>query len=139
MRYGTILVTDSDTTVAACIAEVLTTEGYTVHCHPGNHLTADVIERMRPDLVVIEQGRGYPDVTLLLDQLQRSSATKSIAMIVSTTDPRMPRELAAPLRQRGIALLLKPFDLDQLLDSVAQALGDSGRQRCTPEQEQRYA
>jgi DNA-binding NtrC family response regulator len=129
MHNDTILVADSDTAVAACIAEVLAAEGYMVHCHSGAGLTLDTVKRVRPDLVIMEQWHAHPEAMLLLSQLQQYDATKSIAVIVSTTDPRMLCELAAPLERRGYAMLLKPFDLDQLLASVAGALDDHWRQQ----------
>jgi CheY-like chemotaxis protein len=123
MRNETILVADSDATVVACIAEVLAAEGYTIHCHRSDLLTVEMIERVRPDLIVMEQWHGQPDVTPLLDQLRARATTNSIAVIVTTTSPQMLRDLAMPLQRRGCAMLLKPFDLDQLLESVAGALG----------------
>jgi DNA-binding NtrC family response regulator len=138
MRNDTILVAETDTTVAACIAEVLAAEGYTVHRHPNNCVTVDVIERVQPDLVIVEQWRAYPDVTLLLDLLHQH-ATKSIAVIVSATNPETLRELTGSLGRRSCATLLKPFDIDQLLESVAGALDDRWRRQPVRAPEQQYA
>jgi DNA-binding NtrC family response regulator len=139
MRNDTILVADSDTAVAACIADALAAEGYTVYCHPGIHLTIDAVKRVQPDLVIIEHWHAHPEAMLLLSQLNQCDATKSIAVIVSTTEPWMLRELAAPLAQCGYAMLLKPFDLDQLLASVAGALDDRWRRQAAREPEHAYA
>jgi hypothetical protein len=43
-------------------------------------------------------------------------------LLVSSTDAHLLQELAAPLRRLGCTTLLKPFDLEYFLDSVAQAL-----------------
>jgi DNA-binding NtrC family response regulator len=139
MRNDTILVADSDTAVAACIAEALTAEGYKIHCHPGACLTIDAVKQVRPDLVILEQWHAHPEAMLLLSQLQQCDATASIAVIISTTDLRMLRKLAAPLERRGYAMLLKPFDLDQLLASVAGALDDRWRRLSCREAEHSYA
>lgn len=139
MCNNTILVADSDGTVAACISEALTTEGYTVYSYPCDRLTLALIERVRPDLVIMEQPYAGPAITPLLDQLRRHPTLRGIGVVVSTTDSLTARELAAPLQQDGYGTLLKPFGIDQLLDSVAGALaGHRGGQRpCRPES--RYA
>ena len=139
MRNELILVADSDAAVATCIAEVLTAEGYTVQCHPGDRLTIDAIKQVRPDLVIMEQWRTGPEVLLLIDQLQQCNATNSIAVVVTTTDPLMLYELAMLLHERGCTMLLKPFDLDQLLESVAGALSAGSQRRAARKLEQRYA
>ena len=139
MRNELILVADSDAAVATCIAEVLSAEGYSVQCHPSDRLTIDVIKQVRPALVIMEQWRTCPEVLQLIDQLQQCDVTHSIAVIVTTTDPLMLYELAMLLHERGCTMLLKPFDLDQLLDSVAGA-ERAGQQRAAARKlEQRYA
>ena len=139
MRNELILVADSDAAVATCIAEVLTAEGYTVQCHPSDRLTIDAIKQVRPALVIMEQWRACPEVLQLIDQLQQCDVTHSIAVIVTTTDPLMLYELAMLLHERGCTMLLKPFDLDQLLDSVAGAERAGQQRAAAPKLEQRYA
>jgi len=139
MDSSTILVADSDTTVATCIADVLAAEGYTVYCHPGEHLTVEAIEQARPDLVIIEQWHSLPDVALLLDQIRQRSATRSVAVIVSSTDPWTLRDMAVSLREHGCAMLLKPFVLDQLFELVAGELSWRPGQRAVGEPGRCYA
>jgi DNA-binding NtrC family response regulator len=101
---------------------MLSAEDYKVQCHPGDRLTVDAINQLRPDLVIMEQWRNCPEVLQLIDQLQQCDATHSIAVIVTTTDPLMLYEQAMQLHERGCTMLLKPFDLDQLLERVGGAL-----------------
>jgi len=138
MDCRTILVADSDAVVAACIAEVLAAEGYTVYCHSG-HLTAEAVEQVRPDLVIVEQWHSQPDVASLLDQLRRRSATRSVAVIVSSTESWTLLELAGSLHEYGCATLLKPFTLDQLFDLVAGGLSQRLGQHTGGEPEPCYA
>ena len=139
MRNELILVADSDAAVATCIAEVLAAEDYTVQCHPGGRLTIDAIKQVRPDLVIVEQWRACPEVLQLIDQLQQCDATNSIAVIVTTTDPLMLYELAMQLHERDCTMLLKPFDLDQLLEGVDGALSAGLQRHAARKMEQRYA
>ncbi len=122
MDTHTILVADSDLTVAACMAEALATQGYTVHCHSGARLTADAVAQLGPDLVIIDQWRFHADIAPLLERLRRCERTRSVAVIVSSTDWQVLAALALPLDVHGCATLLKPFDLDQLFVRVADAL-----------------
>jgi DNA-binding response OmpR family regulator len=126
MGNNTILVSDPDTAVAAYMAEVLGAAGYTVHRHPNRRLTADAIEYAQPGVVITECRSPQHDIVALLEQLRRGDTSQEFSVIVSMTDPQMQRDLAAPLQSHGCGILLKPFDLDELLESVAGAF----RQHC---------
>ncbi|HEU4328938.1 MAG TPA: response regulator [Roseiflexaceae bacterium] len=138
MDNHTILVADSDLTVAACMAEALASQGYTVHCHNSGHLTTDAVAQLRPDVVIIDEWRFQADIPPLLEQLRRCDRTRSVAVIISSTDWQVLDALAEPLHAHGCATLLKPFELDQLFTQVAGALGE-GLQLAASGMEQRYA
>jgi DNA-binding response OmpR family regulator len=128
MTNKTILLSDPDTAVAAYMAEVLSAAGYTVLRNSEQRLTVDAIECVRPGLVIAGCRSARTDAAELLGQLWAAGAPRQYSLIVSTTDPQTKRDLAAPLQRQGCDILLKPFDLDELLESVAGAF----HQRCRP-------
>ncbi|GAB4204977.1 MAG: hypothetical protein OHK0022_30630 [Roseiflexaceae bacterium] len=123
MDNSMILVVDSDLTVAACMAEALATQGYTVHCHSGPRLTADAVARLRPDLLIIDEWKINTDMIPLLERLRQCDQTRAVGVIVSSTDWRVLAEQATLLETLGCATLLKPFELDLLFARVGNVLG----------------
>jgi DNA-binding response OmpR family regulator len=118
-----ILVADSSLAIRTLISEVLTDEHHTVFCCQQQWVTADAIEHLRPDLLILELHHiNSAEIFQLLDQLRRRSTTQAIPMLATSTDTPLLNRLAYPLRQFNCATLGKPFDLDQLIASVAQAL-----------------
>ena len=118
-----ILVADSSLAIRTLISDVLTDEHYTVFCCQQQWATVDAIERLRPDLLILELHHvNLAAIFLLLHQLRQRSTTQAIPMLAISTDAPLLNRLAHPLGQFNCATLGKPFDLDQLLASVAQAL-----------------
>jgi DNA-binding response OmpR family regulator len=120
----TILVTDSSLAIRTLISEVLIDEGYTVYSYRQHHVTLDAIERLLPDLLILELHRlNSAAIMFLLHQLHRRSTTQTISALALFTDTQLLQTLARPLGQFNCTTLGKPFDLDQLLASIAYALG----------------
>jgi len=119
----TIMVADSCPAIRTVMTEFLADQGYLAHCFPADHRTIDSIRRTQPDLVILEMHPITPHRTLLLlDRLRRHEATRAIPVLVSSTDERLLDDLAMPLDHLNCITLSKPFDLDQLLICVTEAL-----------------
>jgi DNA-binding response OmpR family regulator len=121
--HHTIMVAESSPEVRSVMLEALSDEGYRVLCCPTDHKTIESIQRTRPDLVILELHPIAPYQTLLLlNWLRRRDRTHAIPVLISSTDEHLLDDLAAPLDQLNCATLSKPFDLDQLLMCVTEAL-----------------
>ena len=97
-------------------------EGYDVLvCTEGDRAVA-FVTRERPDLVLldvhIDGGRAG---RAILERLTRDPETRPIPVIVCSAALRGADEPL--LREYGVDVLPKPFDLDVLLDKVKLALG----------------
>ncbi len=57
-----------------------------------------------------------------LQMLKMDRATRQLPIIVCTAAVRRVQELQSHLDDMGVAIVLKPFDIDHLLDVVAGAL-----------------
>jgi DNA-binding response OmpR family regulator len=81
------------------------------------------IERLRPDLIVIDlkfgrQMSGWQ----MLEKLCLYRPTASVPLVVCTAAVREAQEQEGQLRHRGIRVVYKPFDLDEFLHGVKDAL-----------------
>jgi CheY-like chemotaxis protein len=58
----------------------------------------------------------------LLQKLKMNRSTASIPVIICTAAVNKVREMEGYLQSKGIGLVLKPFDIDDLLEAVRRAL-----------------
>jgi DNA-binding response OmpR family regulator len=120
---GDILVVDDDEPTATFIAEALSDEGYTVHIalYPA-HARAAIIEQ-RLDLVLLDLHLPGKPGDILLQDL-KDDGLNDVPVVIITADARAVQALSMD----GIAYcLIKPFELDELIDCVAKYI----RRNCT--------
>jgi CheY-like chemotaxis protein len=83
----------------------------------------DDVKRLKPDAVILDfVFGGEPLGWQLLQLLKLDRATARIPIVVCTAAAKQVAELQGHLRTMGVAAVLKPFDIDTLLDAVARAL-----------------
>lgn len=121
-RYKIIAV-DHDRAILDLIEEMLLSEGYDVQSYLENSVDVERIQQARPDLVIIDLRRMDANITLLLlKRLRRHPATSAVPVIVSSTDRHLLCELDVPLRHLGCLTIVKPFEIDEFLDCIHQAI-----------------
>ena len=81
------------------------------------------IEQIKPDLIILDfvfgdQKTGWQMLQLL--KMQRSTA--SIPVIICTAAIQAMREVEGSLVAKGVLVVYKPFDLDELLTTISQLL-----------------
>jgi DNA-binding NtrC family response regulator len=118
-----IAIINDDQAILSLYRELLEGEGYHVDTslivfdHPAD------IERLRPDLIVLDlkfgrQVSGWQ----MLEKLCLYRPTADVPLIVCTAAIQEAREQEGQLRQRGIRVVYKPFDLDYFLRIIEEAL-----------------
>jgi DNA-binding response OmpR family regulator len=112
---GDILVVDDDQSIAELITEVLTDEGHSVRASLTVADARALITEHRPDLVLLDLHMpGETGHSLVYDL--KTDGLANISIILMTADA----ETAQELSMEGTDFcLLKPFDLDELIDCVA--------------------
>ena len=117
-----ILVINDTQSILELFRLILEGEGYEmvasstpIH-HPGE------IEQVNPDLIIIDMvfdqnKEGWQMVQML--KMQRSTA--SIPIIVCTAAVEAVREMEGHLFAKGVLVVYKPFDIDDLLATINQA------------------
>lgn len=112
---GDILVVDDHAPTVEFIAEALGDEGYSVRTARDSAQAQRLLAEWRPDLVLMDMHMPGKPGDLLVHEL-RSSGIGDLPIILMTADTRLADVLA---RQGMPFCLIKPFNLDDLLDCVA--------------------
>lgn len=118
-----ILVVNDEPAILDLFREVLDEEGYQVSLDKFERLTQELlatVKTVRPDLVILDfiiggESKGWQ----LLQVLKMDRATKDIPVIVCTGAIKQVTEMSAHLNELGVQVVLKPFDIDHLLEVVA--------------------
>lgn len=88
--------------------------------------TVDVIRRVKPEMVLVDQPFSDPDMRgwELVQNIRLARDLKGVPIVFMTTNVRLMQELEAQLAALNIRTMLKPFDPDNLLLQIRQALAD---------------
>jgi CheY-like chemotaxis protein len=116
MRDRTVLVIESDPGVRALLIDLLEDAGYAVLHAERGHQGLSVAERDAPSVVVVNH--DLPDMSGLdlLDDLQRSEATRHVPVILVSGRIQQLDSSAC----RSDRVLSMPFDIAVLLEHVEQ-------------------
>jgi CheY-like chemotaxis protein len=123
---GRIAIVDDDVTLTDLLVEILGELGYQATAYYQSEGTFALLGHLQPDLILVD-GRieGPQSGWTLLDLLRADEATTAIPLVVCSADLAQLEEREEWLREQGIGVLLKPFDLDELEQLVAQLLSRS--------------
>jgi CheY-like chemotaxis protein len=112
------------------LADFLSEEGYEVTTIAKHQGAFQQIKESQPDVVVCDLlFDNMPAGWSLLDMLYLDPATRAIPLILCSAATRQVQEVEASLTSKGILWLEKPFELEKLLDMLAQALASANKER----------
>jgi CheY-like chemotaxis protein len=126
----TILAVNDDPAILSLFDDLLSEEGYHVILDQFSRTTADIlndIRRVQPDLVIMDfiiggEGTGWQ----LLQAVRMDRTTRHIPVIVCTGAARQVAELGSHLDDMNVRVVLKPFDIDHLLEIVDLVWANAG-------------
>jgi CheY-like chemotaxis protein len=115
-----IVVINDDPAILALFDELLSDEGYTVTLDNFQRQTADllgVIREFQPDLVIMDfiiggELKGWQ----LVQATKMDRRVRDIPVIICTAAVKQVTELSEQLDSVGVQVVIKPFDIDVLLD-----------------------
>lgn len=116
----TILIVDDDRTVGEMLKQAIAEN--TTHRAvwiAESDLVLETARHLHPSLILLDYIMPFMDGLQLYDHLQRVETMRNVPVILISASPTLP---FAKLRERGIYVLKKPFNLSDLLDMVAQVM-----------------
>ncbi len=124
MARPTIAVVNDDPAFLELMQDLLNDENYsTVLLREGNG-AYDAIRQQRPELVILDLRLEHPEAGWkTLELVRLDPETTDIPVIVCSADTRALHDKEDWLRDRDVKILEKPFNLDDLLELVRDAVG----------------
>ena len=124
-----ILVINDTVGILLLFTTLLEEEGYRVTTDGFSVEMIDMLEGEKadkPDLIVLDfvildEGKGWQ----FLQILRMDRATREIPVVVCTAAAKLVEELQTHLDEMGVAVVLKPFDIDHLLTEIERSLGEA--------------
>jgi CheY-like chemotaxis protein len=122
-----IAVIDDDRSCLLLVQELLEEEGFDVAVCDDLRDAYQFIKTCQPDVVVLDLIQERKPIGLaVLAALAEDRHLRGLPLIVVSADALRLRHLGRGLQDEGVAVLSKPFDLQELIDLVRQALLQAG-------------
>ena len=128
----TVLVINDTPEILDLFQDLLGEEGFNV---VPDRFTLEVglllkrVEELRPDLIVLDYIIGREDLGWqFLQLLKLDRATRDVPVIICTGAVRKVQEMEAQLDKMGVAVVLKPFDIDHLIGVINKVLAAATEQ-----------
>jgi CheY-like chemotaxis protein len=121
-----ILAINNDPAVLSLFRDLLQEAGYQVSTQTYIDRDLDQIKALKPDLIILDYMWATEDASWSLLQLLRMDpGTVDIPIVLCTGAVHEVKALKEHLVSMGVTVVLKPFNIDQLVDAI--------RERLTPE------
>ena len=120
-----ILVLDDSPEFLEFMTLLLGSEGLQVVAADSLPAARTLLATTRPHVIICDVRLAGLAPLAAIEQLQADPVTCAIPLLVCTAAVGDVQERAAALAEAGIPVLLKPFDIDALLDRVRQLCGDA--------------
>lgn len=122
-----VAVMDDDESFLDLVRELLSDEGYAVETFRGGASDYPRVRALAPDAIVLDvRMEGQVIGWTLFDRMREDPVLRATPVIVASADSPGLEEHRADVERRGGAILVKPFDLDDLLTLLARATGGAG-------------
>ena len=123
MTMKHIAIVNDDITFIDLVAELLQDRGWkTTGLHEGN-LAFEAIKKEQPDLVILDIRMEQPDTGWrVLNLLMLDPETRPIPVIMCSADWNELNAKEDWMNQRGVGILPRPFDVDDLYTAVEGAM-----------------
>lgn len=118
-----IAVVNDDTDFLTLMGELLEDRGWTPIIHREGEDAFRLLQQDVPDLIILDIRMGHPEQGwTILELLTLDPETRTIPVVVCSAAIDDMRKRQDWLHEKGISILPKPFDIDDLYRSVETAL-----------------
>ncbi len=122
-RRHHILVVNDTQEILDLFRDILEEEGFRVSLYSYAINDLAEIKRIAPDLIILDFIIGGEDTGWqLLQKLKMDRQTMTIPVVVCTAAVRLVQDLEGHLRAKNVCVILKPFDIDDLITQVNASL-----------------
>jgi len=118
-----ILIADDDISIAELLTQALSEEGYETYKAVQSLRFYDAVRQHKPDLILLDLMMPYLEGRDELMLLKMDESTANIPVIVITAHAEAKQEEEEYRRLGVSAMLLKPFDLERLLQLIRETIG----------------
>ncbi len=119
-----ILAIEDDKAISGLYQEILSEAGYQVQVMAFKPSDVQSIKQLQPNLVISDWGAGRDEFNWkFINNMRRTPSTAAIPIVVCTAISLKANQLGERLNEQKIKLLEKPFDIDELIRLVAEAIG----------------
>jgi DNA-binding response OmpR family regulator len=116
---NTILVVDDEESLRFFLSEELAEQGYTMYTAANGQEALDLLEKVTVDLAIIDLQMPGLNGLELMEAIQSLADAPELIMLTAHAT----LEISIEAMRRGCSdFLLKPYDFDELLTSVAQVM-----------------
>jgi DNA-binding response OmpR family regulator len=120
---STILVINDDEEILTLFEEILRESGYNALLYSSAIRDLAEIERLAPDLIIIDYLIGHEESGWqLLQKIKLRRTTATIPIVVCTAATKLLLETSGYLLSKRVVAVPKPFDIDELLAAIERAL-----------------
>ena len=116
-----ILLVDDDADTRRTLREFLTGEGFLVHTAREGQHALNVLERIQPDLILLDYKMPVMDGKQFLSVMRRTPQFQTIPVVILSAATRE----WSGANLEVVDVLTKPVDLDVLLATVGRILAES--------------
>jgi DNA-binding response OmpR family regulator len=118
-----IMVVNDTQEILDMFRDLLEQEGYEVVLYSYAIQDLDEILRHKPDLIILDYIFGAERTGWqLLQKLKMRRDTAAIPVVICSAAKRQIEEIEGHLVAMGVGIVLKPFNIDDLLDTVKRTL-----------------
>jgi DNA-binding response OmpR family regulator len=118
-----VLVVDDDPAIRGLVADALRAEGYSVDLAAHGREALEAIRARRPATVVLDLMMPVMDGFTFIEACRNEQLCDNVPIVViSAVNEALERIQAVPVR----AYMAKPFDLNDLIRTVAMHAGQNG-------------
>ncbi len=118
-----VLIVDDSVEYLNFMQLLLTEEGFRADIAPTTAALAQHLLSAHPDLVISDVRMPGQDAFAVLDLLREDERTATIPVLLCTGAVQEVEGHAQRLKRDGVEVLLKPFDIDELLSRVSRLCG----------------
>lgn len=116
-----LLIAEDDPAIRELYQELFAEEGYRVSLLDGLPHVAEV-QHLTPDLLILDFFDSGASALELIRALRSATVTADLPVVVCSASPPEIREIEPELAALDVEIVLKPFDLEELLAVVSARL-----------------